>query len=70
LGLAGAAPRWVRLRRAGNEFTFFVSADGTTWTQVLLENIPMGTATWVGLAVTSHNNASLSTDAFESITAP
>jgi M6 family metalloprotease-like protein len=69
-GLAGAAPRWVRLRRAGNVFTSFVSTDGTAWTQVGAETIAMGAAAWVGLAVTSHNNASLSTDVFESITTP
>jgi hypothetical protein len=69
-GLAGAAPRWVRLRRAGNAFTSFVSTDGSTWTQLGAETIAMGAAVWVGLAVTSHNNAGLSTNVFESISMP
>jgi hypothetical protein len=29
-------PYWVRLRRAGNQFTAFVSPDGVTWTQTRL----------------------------------
>jgi M6 family metalloprotease-like protein len=69
-GLAGAAPRWVRLRRTGNLFTAFVSADGAAWTQMGAETIAMGTAVWAGLAVTSHDNAALSTDEFESISFP
>lgn len=69
-GLAGAAPRWVRLRRTGNTFTSFVSADGTAWTQMGAESIPMGTAVWAGLAVTAHNNNSLSAGEFEYIWTP
>ena len=69
-GLAGAAPRWVRLRRTGNVFTSFVSTDGAAWTQIGSETIAMGAAVWAGLAVTSHNNAVLSTGVFESVSTP
>jgi hypothetical protein len=69
-GAAGAAPRWVRVQRTGNLFTASVSADGSAWTQVGTETIAMGSAAWIGLAVTSHDNALLSTAAFESVTTP
>jgi hypothetical protein len=68
--VSGSAPRWVRIRRVGNVFTSSISPDGRTWTQVGSETIAMGATTYIGLAVTSHNNAALSTAVFESITAP
>ena len=40
-----ASPRWLRLTRAGDTITGYVSADGTHWTQV-------GTATLAGLPAT------------------
>jgi len=52
------APYWVKLERdlAGN-FTVSRSADGSTWeAQGTLENIPMNTNVYVGLAVTAHND--------------
>ena len=61
------APRWLRLTRRGNVFTAFASTDGATWTQVGSETIAMGTATYLGLAVTSHNNAALATDTFDNL---
>jgi len=66
-GAAGAAPRWVRIRRTGNVFTAFASVNGTAWTQVGSDTIAMGTATYLGLAVTSHNQGALATDAFENL---
>ncbi|ACU74733.1 hypothetical protein Caci_5875 [Catenulispora acidiphila DSM 44928] len=48
-GLAGpvttAAPRWLRLTRAGDTLTGYDSADGTTWTKIgtaHLPNLPAG----------------------------
>ena len=66
-GVAGSAPRWVRQRRAGNVFTSSVSMDGSTWTQVGTETIAMGAAAYVGLAVSYHNNAQLTTVTLESV---
>jgi beta-glucanase (GH16 family)/uncharacterized protein YjdB/chitodextrinase len=66
-GPAGAAPYWVRLTRAGNVFTGFVSTNGTTWTQIGTETIAMTSAVNVGLAVTSHNDAVLSTAVFDNV---
>jgi glucosylceramidase len=53
------APRWVRLVRAGNSFSGFYSSDGSAWTQVGTTTlVPMSSDALMGLAVSSHNNAS------------
>src|SRR4051812_13672567 len=51
-GSASRAPRWVRLTRSGNTFTAYESSDGTSWTQVGSDTIPMAQMVYVGLAVT------------------
>lgn len=58
------APYWVRLRRTGNTFIASVSADGTTWTTLATYTATMGATVQVGFAVTSHDNAQLSTAVF------
>jgi len=56
-----AAPYWVKLTRSGNTFTAERSADGVTWVSITddpaasIEEIPMGTEVFVGLALTSHD---------------
>ncbi len=52
--VAGTAPRWVRLTRAGQLFTASVSADGSAWTTVGQESIAMTGPVLAGLAVSSH----------------
>jgi regulation of enolase protein 1 (concanavalin A-like superfamily) len=64
-----AAPYWVRLVRAGNLFTGYVSPDGVTWTEVSQYTIAMATQAYVGLAVTSYDNGVLSTAVFDNVTA-
>jgi hypothetical protein len=63
---AGTAPQWVRLTRTGsNQYTGYTSEDGITWQtlgSVIIDMFPE-----VGLAVTSHNNATLATGAFEDV---
>jgi len=51
-----APPYWVRLERAGNTFSAFISPDGETW-QVAgdVVDVPMADPVLIGLAVTSHN---------------
>jgi hypothetical protein len=64
------APHWVRLERdmAGN-FTVSQSTDGSTWEpQGTLQNIPMTTTVYVGLAVTSHDAALTCEATFSSVT--
>ncbi|HET9388491.1 MAG TPA: PQQ-dependent sugar dehydrogenase [Steroidobacteraceae bacterium] len=68
LGPFVKAPYWVRLVRAGNQFTGFASANGVTWTTVGQYTIPMASQILVGLAVCSHANGSLSTVVFDNVT--
>ena len=51
----GAAPRWVKLTRAGQLVTAFTSTDGVAWTQVDRDTIAISGTVWIGLAVTSHD---------------
>jgi hypothetical protein len=58
----------VRLRRVGNVFTAFVSADGLSWRQQGSSvTIAMGANVYAGLAVTSHFDGSLATAAFSNV---
>jgi regulation of enolase protein 1 (concanavalin A-like superfamily) len=62
------APYWVRLARAGAVFTASVSPDGTNWTVIDQDTIPMAASVLIGIAVTSHTNAALSCATVDSIT--
>jgi hypothetical protein len=69
--MAIAAPYWVKLERdfAGN-FRGYYSADGTTWQPMSWNprNISMSTDVYVGLALTSHNNAAIGQAVFSNVT--
>jgi VCBS repeat protein len=65
--LAGAAPGWVRLTRAGNVFTGYWSGDGVTFTPVGTATVAMSYGVYVGLAVTSHDTAAAATGVFDNI---
>ncbi len=68
-GATGAAPYWVRLVRAGNVFSSFMSGNGTTWTQIGANlTLAMASQTQVGLALTSHNDGVLNTSTFDNVT--
>lgn len=68
-GAAVTAPYWVRLTRSGNTFTAFQSANGTAWTQVgSAVTISMASSVYVGLALTSTNNAVLATASLSNVT--
>jgi hypothetical protein len=47
-------PGWVRLVRSGSQIQSFYSANGTSWTSMGVDAIPMADTVYVGLAVTSH----------------
>ncbi len=64
---AARAPYWVRVRRAGNQFTSYTSVNGTTWAQRGSVAIQMGASTYVGLADTSHNDGALATATFSNV---
>jgi PKD repeat protein len=63
----GTAPYWVKLVRSGSTFTGYKSVDGSAWTPVASASVPMGSTAWIGLAVTSHDNALLNTSLFDSV---
>lgn len=45
------APQWLKLVRSGNTFTAYLSANGTTWTQVgTPQTVTMSSTVYVGLA--------------------
>ncbi|HZE98511.1 MAG TPA: PQQ-dependent sugar dehydrogenase [Planctomycetota bacterium] len=66
-GPAVVAPYWVRLVRSGNTLTGSVSNDGSAWTTLGSDTIPMGALVNAGLAVTSHNNSALCTATFTNV---
>ncbi|MEO5895021.1 MAG: hypothetical protein ABIS06_04920 [Vicinamibacterales bacterium] len=51
----GTAPMWLRLVRSGSLFHGYRSGDGSNWTTIGSDTIPMGATVYVGIAVTSHN---------------
>jgi regulation of enolase protein 1 (concanavalin A-like superfamily) len=60
-------PYWVKLTRAGDVFTGYVSSDGIVWKTVGSATIPLNKNLLIGLAVTSHNNAALNSTLFEHV---
>src|SRR6267378_287838 len=48
---------WVRLKRAGNVFTSYTSADGMTWTAFGTTTLALPATVFLGMATTSHNVA-------------
>ncbi|MHC4520830.1 MAG: LamG-like jellyroll fold domain-containing protein, partial [Planctomycetota bacterium] len=55
---AVTTPYWVRIDRAGDSLTGFISPDGQTWTQLgNARSIAMTDPVLIGLALTSHNSA-------------
>lgn len=55
---------WLRLKRAGNLFTGYAGFDGRNWTQLGSANLSMGSAIYLGFAVSSRNPGQLTTAAF------
>ena len=62
-----APPAWVRLTRAGDQFTGAASSDGRTWTTIAVRTIAMAAEVYVGLCVTAHNNALRAASTIDSI---
>jgi|GEM_PF-533650 len=60
-------PHWVRLNRTGDTFTTSESIDGITWTVVDTQVLPMASEVFIGLAVTSHLDGTLTTAEFSSV---
>jgi RHS repeat-associated protein len=67
-GAAGPLPYWVKLVRNGASFTFFTSADGSTWTQdATSQSIPMSQNVYVGLGMSSGIPSSLVSATFDNV---
>jgi glucose/arabinose dehydrogenase/regulation of enolase protein 1 (concanavalin A-like superfamily) len=62
-----AAPYWVRIVRSGGVLTGYQSSDGVSWTQVGTATISLPASVWIGLVVTSHNDAALSAASFDQV---
>ena len=62
-----AAPCWVRLVRQGSLVTAYKSPDGAAWSEVGSESIKMGRRIFIGLGVSSWNNAALAASVFENM---
>jgi len=67
LGPAAKIPHWIKLVRAGNVFTGYVSADGKDWQRVDSVTIPLGKTIYAGLALTAHNNSALNSSLFDNV---
>jgi beta-glucanase (GH16 family)/regulation of enolase protein 1 (concanavalin A-like superfamily) len=60
-----SAPVWVQLVRSGSTFSASYSTDGVTWTPVgNTQTIAMSSTVRAGLAVTAHNNGTLTSATF------
>ena len=55
---------WLRLKRAGNLFSGYVSIDGNAWMTLGSFTIPMSSSVYVGLAVTSRDSSKTATGQF------
>ena len=62
-----SGPVWLKLARAGDTLIASRSADGSSWTEVGRDTIPMGTTIYVGVAATSHEHSLLGSATFESV---
>jgi hypothetical protein len=64
-----AKPGWCRLTRVGDVISAFVSSNGTTFTQIGVEqNIPLNSQLLVGLAVSSRADGTLAQATFDNVT--
>jgi regulation of enolase protein 1 (concanavalin A-like superfamily) len=58
---------WIRLKRTGNDFTGFYSADGKSWKPFTSFRMELAKKIYLGLAVTSHNTRQSATAIFSNI---
>ncbi|HEX7654730.1 MAG TPA: alpha-L-fucosidase, partial [Verrucomicrobiae bacterium] len=61
------APYWLRLVRAGDLFSAFVSVDGLNWVTAGTTTVPMNANVYVGLAVCSTVNPTLCRAQFDNV---
>ena len=59
---------WIRLKRSGNVFTGYYSADGKVWKTYTSFTMEISKKVYLGLAVTSHNTKKKVTAVFRDLT--
>ncbi|HEY2328985.1 MAG TPA: PQQ-dependent sugar dehydrogenase, partial [Verrucomicrobiae bacterium] len=67
-GPAAKLPHWLRLTRAGEIFSGYVSGDGTNWVAVGSLTNSLNKTLSAGLALSAHNNAVLNSTLFDNVT--
>jgi autotransporter-associated beta strand protein len=65
--VGAAAKAWLKLTRAGDVFSGYVSDDGVTWTLVASVELAMDSVLQAGLAVTAHSNTMLARTDFAAV---
>jgi len=63
-------PYWVKLTRAGDTFTGWISPDGATWTQVGTSTFTMAGTLYVGLPACSCLTTVTTTATFDNVSVP
>jgi len=58
---------WIRLKRAGNDFTGYYSSDGKAWKVFTTYTMDLSEKVYLGLALTSHNAKESATAVFRDI---
>jgi len=67
-GPFSSAPYWVRIARSGNTITGSSSADGLSWQTISTAAVTLPALANIGMAVTAHNNGTLSNGLFDNVT--
>jgi hypothetical protein len=70
---SGAPPQWVRLDRQGDRITASAPGNGSTWRVIWQryidrDTLMLPTTVYVGLAVTSHVDGTLTSGRFDHVT--
>ena len=65
--VGGSLPRWVKLVRAGNNLTGYISVDGTTWTFHQTVTIAMTNPVYVGMFASSSSASTTATATFDNV---
>ena len=61
------APYWLRLKRIGDVFTGYISADGIQWKLVRTVTIPMDADVYIGMVASSHTIQSTANFSFTDV---
>jgi YD repeat-containing protein len=61
-------PNWLKLQRASNQFTGWVSSDGVDWTQINSISLTLPQTIFIGLATTSGRTDRLTLSTFDNTT--